>query len=482
MITPHVMADELQEARARLEAVGQSHVLAFYEQLDAFAQRELIDQIEQIDFEELNALIESHVKAKPTAELPRDIQPAKCYPNEAAMGGDAATYRAAGLDLLRAGKIAAFTVAGGQGTRLGWNGPKGSYPATPVTGKPLFRVFAEQIRAAQSKYGVTIPWYIMTSPINDADTRAFFQDNNYFGLARRNVFMFPQGVMPSLELGTGRLMLAERGKIAVNPDGHGGSLRALVASGAIEDMRSRGAEHISYFQVDNPLARIFDPVFIGLHAAAPDSSAEMSSKMVPKAGPEEKVGVFCSVAGKTTVIEYSDLPRELAEARDASGALRINAGNIAIHMISVAFVERLCEDAHRFALPFHRAEKAVPYVDVNTGKEVTPDKPNAVKLETFVFDAIPLAQRSIVYETSRADEFAPIKNAKGDDSPATSHQLQSDRAARWLEACGVKMPWGADGHVQASIEISPLTALDPEDLASATDLPKEIKRGERIAL
>jgi len=481
MITPHVMANELEAARAELQAHGQAHVLAFYDELDVFGKRALIDQIHAIDFKELVPLIDSHVKRAPVAHLPAELQPAKFHPCESSLGAAAAPFRKTGVELVRSGKVAAFTVAGGQGTRLGWNGPKGSYPATPVTGKPLFRCFAEQIRAAQTKYNVTIPWYIMTSPINDAETRAFFQDNNYFGLSRRHVFMFPQGVMPSLELATGKLMLAERGEIAVNPDGHGGSLRALSASGALDDMLARGIEHISYFQVDNPLARVVDPVFIGLHVAAPDSSAEMSSKMVPKVRAEEKVGVFCDAQGKTMVVEYSDLPRDLATATNSDGTLRFAAGNIAIHMISVAFVEKLCADAHRFALPFHRAEKVVPFIDVQTGKLVKPDKPNAVKLETFVFDALPLAAKSIVYETSRVDEFAPIKNAAGDDSPASSNQLQSNRNARWLKAHGVELPWDEQGHVQASIEISPLTALDVEDLKNAS-LPKSVRKDERLVL
>lgn len=481
MITPHVMAGELATVRALLETHGQSHVLAFYDELDAAAKRALVDQIQQLNFAELETLIASHVMSKPAAELPSNIEPARFHANEAKLGNEAAKYRSAGLELLRAGKIAAFVVAGGQGTRLGWNGPKGSYPATPVTGKPLFRVFAEQIRAAQDKYGVTIPWYIMTSPINDADTRAFFQDNNHFGLSTKNIFMFPQGVMPSFDMATGKMLLASKGELAVNPDGHGGSLRALHASGAVDDMTSRGIEHISYFQIDNPLARVFDPVFIGLHAKAPDSSAEMSSKMVPKASAEEKVGVFCAIDGKTAVVEYSDLPTELAQQRDNNGTLRYIAGSIAIHLISVAFVERLCADAHHFALPYHRAEKAVPFVDPGTGQLVKPEKPNAVKLETFVFDAIPLAKSSIVYETSRADEFAPIKNASGGDSPATSHQLQSDRAARWLEANGVNVPWTKNGHVEASIEISPMTALEADDLKNAP-LPKQVRAHEKHAL
>ncbi|MCA9295283.1 MAG: UTP--glucose-1-phosphate uridylyltransferase, partial [Phycisphaerales bacterium] len=376
---------------------------------------------------------------------------------------------------------AAFTVAGGQGTRLGWNGPKGTFPASVVTGKPLFRLFAEQILATGRKYETRIPWYIMTSPMNDADTRAFFQDNNFFGIDRADIVMFPQGTMPSLDADTGRLLLAERDAIALNPDGHGGSLKALRESGAIDHMRRRGIEQRSYFQVDNPNVIAIDPLFTGLHATAPDSSGEMSSKMVAKAYPEEKVGVFCKSAGRTLVIEYSDLPEELAGQRDDHGALRYIAGNIAIHMLSVDFVEKLTDDAHAFGLPYHRADKIVPYIDPESGRRVEPAAPNAVKLETFVFDAIPLASKSIVLETDRTREFAPIKNADGVDSAATSHQLQSNRSGRWLVKHGVDVPRTPDGDVDARIEISALTALDADDLR-VEELPRSIAPGESIVL
>jgi UDP-N-acetylglucosamine/UDP-N-acetylgalactosamine diphosphorylase len=320
----------------------------------------------------------------------------------------------------------------------------------------------------------------MTSPVNDAATRAFFVDNNCFGLPRRNIFMFPQGMMPSFEMTTGRILLASKDEIAMNPDGHGGSLRALESSGALEDMRARGIEHISYFQVDNPLVKIIDPLFIGLHAAAADSSGEMSSKMLPKAAPEEKVGVFCRSGGKTTVIEYSDLPADLARQRTADGALRFIAGSIAIHLIGVAFVEHLTRGGE-FRLPWHRAEKRVPYVDAETGRHVDPAAPNAVKLETFVFDAIPFAESSIVYETTRVEEFAPIKNASGVDSAESSRRIQSDRNAAWLASRGVEVARDADGHALAEIEISPLTALCAADL-NGTALPRAVPAGERLSL
>ena len=482
---PTPMPDRLETLRSRLKAHDQAHVLTFFDHLGLDEQRSLLAQIETLDLESLDDLIERYVRNSPATNLDGSIEPAKYYPAPNQANGcayEASQYRALGCDLIRSGRVAAFTVAGGQGTRLGWSGPKGTFPATVVTGKPLFRVFAEQILARSRKHGVTIPWYIMTSPINDAPTRAFFADNNYFGLSRRSVFFLQQGVVPTFDAATGRMLLAAPGEIAVNPDGHGGSLRALRDSGALNDMQSRSIEHISYFQIDNPLVYAIDPLFIGLHAGALDSSAEMSSKMVAKAGPHERVGVFCSVNGVTQVIEYSDLPRDLAEAADEDDSLRFNAGSIAVHMISVSFVQKLTADPHLFALPWHRAEKNSPYIDLDSGIVVEPEQANAVKLETFVFDAIPLAKSSIILETKREEEFAPIKNADGADSPATSHQLQSDRAGRWLAQCGMAVPRTDAGHVDAKIEISPLTALEPQDLSRARNLPKEIRRGQSVVL
>ncbi len=477
------MSDRLTTIRQTLEVHQQDHLLRFVDDISEAQRVSLLDQIEQIDFGAIDELIDKYVRHRPELSIPKSIAPASYYSNNAgshARPFDEPRFRTMGETHLRQGKVAAFCVAGGQGTRLGWNGPKGTFPATVVTGKPLFRVFAEQILAAQKRYGVSIPWYIMTSPINDADTRSFFSDNNCFGLNRRNIFMFPQGVMPSFDASSGRILLAAKDEIAVSPDGHGGSLKALRTSGAIEDMASRGIETISYFQVDNPLVKIFDPVFLGLHMGADDSSGEMSSKMVPKAYPEEKVGVFCNVKGKTTVIEYSDLPLDLARERDESGQLRFIAGSIAIHLLGVDFVSRLTADG-RLSLPWHRADKIVPCIDLESGEIIEPAAPNGVKLEAFVFDALPLASSSIVLETSRSEEFAPIKNADGVDSPSSSHQLQTARAAAWLEANGVSIPRDGEGHVNARIEISPLTALGADDLANVT-LPTTIRPGDEVSL
>jgi UDP-N-acetylglucosamine/UDP-N-acetylgalactosamine diphosphorylase len=281
-------------------------------------------------------------------------------------------------------------------------------------------------------------------------------------------------MMPAFSI-DGKLLLAEKNSLALSPDGHGGSLRALRRSGALADMRTRGIEHLSYFQVDNPLVHTIDPLFIGLHDL---TGSEMSSKTIPKAGPLEKVGNFVVGDGVLQVIEYSDLPETLATQTNPDGTLKFNAGSIAIHALRVSFIERL-NAGGQLKLPWHRAEKKVPYVD-ESGNPVKPDKPNAVKLEQFVFDAIPLAKNAIVYETDRAEEFSPVKNAEGGDSPATSRRDQVRRAARWLTAAGLSVPT-KNNEPDATIEISPLFAATAEQL-KAKKFPASIQPGGSVYL
>jgi UDP-N-acetylglucosamine/UDP-N-acetylgalactosamine diphosphorylase len=464
--------------REMLKSVGQEHVLRFWSALDEPARRRLAGQIEALDIQMIADLARTHVCSKPAASLPESIEPVEAYPREPGdrhrrLYADAAQR---GEELLKAGNVGAFLVAGGQGTRLGYDGPKGEFPVTPIKAKCLFRVFAEQLQSHARRAGRPIPWYIMTSEVNDAATRSFFARNEFFGYAPADVRFFQQGMMPAFAM-DGRLLLAERASLALSPDGHGGSLRALHRSGALDDMRRRGIEHLSYFQVDNPLVHTIDPLFIGLHDL---SGSEMSSKTIPKSGPLERVGNFCIADGTLQVIEYSDLPDTLAHAQNAAGGLRFNAGSIAIHALRVSFIERL-NAGGRLVLPWHRAEKKVPNVD-ESGKPVSPDKPNAIKLEQFVFDAIPLARSPIVYTTDRAEEFSPVKNASGDDSAATSRRDQVRRHARWLKQAGVDVPMTAGGEPDAAIEISPLFAASVEQLRARRLPIGSIRAGESIYL
>jgi UDP-N-acetylglucosamine/UDP-N-acetylgalactosamine diphosphorylase len=468
---------DIAALRRKLSSLGQDHVLRFVDSMDHSARRRYVTQLQSLDWENLSDLSRQYVRSKTPPAVPRDIQPVQAYPAVPDETRRELYQRAEqrGRELLAQGAIAAFLVAGGQGTRLGYDGPKGEYPITPVKNKPLFQVFAEQLRAHSLRCGRLIPWYIMTSDINDIPTRAFFQKHEFFGYDESAVFFFQQGMMPAFA-NDGRLLLTEKDSLALSPDGHGGSLRALQRSGALDDMRARGVLHLSYFQVDNPLVRCIDPLFLGLHDL---TGSEMSSKTIPKASPLEKVGNFVVGDGVLQVIEYSDLPEELALRTKPDGTPILNAASIAIHALRISFVERLNEGG-RLNLPWHRAQKKVPCID-DHGNPVKPDRPNAVKLEQFVFDAIPLAKNAIVYTTDRAEEFSPVKNAEGSNSPETCRRDQTARSARWLTAAGAKVAM-QNGFPDAMIEISPMFAVDAEELRSKPLPIKQIKSGESVYL
>jgi len=461
---------------AQLKSIHQSDVLRFAGQLDPAGLAKLTAQLQALDLPHIARLADEYVRNKPHVALPNDIQPVKPFPRlaDAERRDLYQQAEAKGRELLFGGKVAAFLVAGGQGTWLGYDGPKGEYPVTPVKSKPLFQVFAEQLLSYGKTFGKPVPWYLMTSDVNDAATRAFFEKHGYFGLAKSDVYFFQQGMMPAFSM-DGQLLLGEKDSLALSPDGHGGSLRALYKSGAIADMKARGVEHLSYFQVDNPLVHVIDPLFIGLHAI---TASQMSTKTIPKANALEKVGNLVVGDGATQVIEYSDLPAELAQQTNADGSLRFNAGSIGLHALTVAFVEHL-NTGGQLKLPWHRAEKKVPFVD-DSGRPVKPTAPNAVKLEQFVFDAIPLAKNAMVYTTDRAEEFSPVKNAEGVDSPATSRRDQVRRAARWLAAAGVAFPTDGAGEPAATVEISPLFAASADQLRGKAIEPRAIRPGDSV--
>jgi UDP-N-acetylglucosamine/UDP-N-acetylgalactosamine diphosphorylase len=315
----------------------------------------------------------------------------------------------------------------------------------------------------------------MTSPMNHAATVEIFEKNDFYGLTRENVVIFQQGTLPNFGF-DGKILLADKASIARSPDGHGGAIGALHRSGAVADMKKRGVECLSYWQVDNPLVKLFDPLFIGLHVL---DGAQMSSKAVIKNAPKEKVGNFCLVDGKVTVIEYSDLPDELAEQHAPDGSLRFHLGSIAIHIINTDFVEKLGTEGG--SLPLHRAVKKIPCIDLQ-GNPVEPDEPNGIKLESFIFDALPLADHSIILEIVRSDQFAPTKNATGVDSAESCRAMMVARAARWLEAAGVEVPRLPDGSVDCLIEIAPSFALEPADIKAKRDRIGPIHPGDEIYL
>jgi UDP-N-acetylglucosamine/UDP-N-acetylgalactosamine diphosphorylase len=444
---------------------GQAQVFAFSDSLPLDEQQRLLAEAGEIDLAEVEHLTRTLLAKGAAAGVNLEGLAPAPYERLPEHGGDAAAWakaKTAGEEALRAGRVAAFTVAGGQGTRLGYDGPKGTFPVTPLKKKPLFQVFAEKIRAAGKRYGRPIHWFIMTSHANHEATEAFFKEHNYFGLEAARVHFFRQGRMPAVNF-DGKILLETKGSLALSPDGHGGSLRALDRSGALDLMKREGIDIISYFQVDNPLVRCIDPAFIGWHVLR---RSEMSSKMVPKAYAEEKVGHFCTQNGKTVVVEYSDLPMPMQREADANGRLRYIAGSIAIHILDREFVRRMAAGGEGVALPFHRADKKIPTIDA-TGNPVKPEKANGVKFEMFVFDALPFAKNPVVIETRRENDFSPVKNADGLDSPKTCREDQLRQFARWLKANGATVETDQTGLPRVAMEVSPLFGYDEDSFADA---------------
>lgn len=469
---------DIDNIRKTLTRHQQDHLVAFWPQLNPDERADLLAQIQELDLDAIDEWVATLVKGQPQAPIQHDFEPARSYSPLPAGDDQRRKYKEAidlGESRISQGKVAALVVAGGQGTRLGFDGPKGSFPISPIQNKTLFRIFAETIAAVSQRYRAVCPWYIMTSPLNHRQTLDIFKADNYYGLDPRNVFIFQQGTLPNFGF-DGKILMADKGQIARSPDGHGGCIRALARSGALADMKKHGVEYLTYWQVDNPLVRLFDPLFVGLHVL---DGAQMSSKAVIKSGPKEKVGNFCLVDGKVTVIEYSDLPDELAEKRGPDGSLAFQLGSIAIHIINTAFIEHLNTKGH--SLPLHRAVKKIPHLDAE-GNRVEPKSPNGVKLESFIFDAIPAADRSIILEIDRNEQFAPVKNATGEDSAEVTRRMMIERAAVWLESAGIRVPRKADGSPDCVLEIAPSFAMDREDVPAQKDKVPVIKPGDKVYL
>ncbi|MDG1501018.1 MAG: UTP--glucose-1-phosphate uridylyltransferase [Planctomycetota bacterium] len=450
--SPDSLSNRASTQRARAEAADQGHVFRFWDDLSSASQRQLLEQLEAVDYGLLarlgGLLQDGHSDQGAAAKLsPPDLFP---LVQEGELQQEAASARARGKSLLDGGKVAFMIVAGGQGSRLGYDGPKGCFPVAPLSERCLFDLHAARLRAAGRRHGIDPVWYVMTSPANDGATRSFFAEHDNFGLKADNVFFFSQEMLPALDL-EGRMLLAQKDSLFLAPNGHGGSLAALAKSGALVDMERRGITTISFFQVDNPFARPGDALFLGLHDQA---GAGMSSKVVAKRDAGEKVGVLGYVDGVMGCIEYSDLAPELREAKDDAGELLFRAGNIAVHAIDVQFVKGLTQGGV-LDLPWHVARKNMGAIGPD-GQGVMVD---GAKFETFVFDALGKSKATVTLEADRALEFSPVKNKDGDDSADSCRRDLCRMFATWLEQAGVEAPSVEIGGYPA-IEVDPLFAED----------------------
>ena len=433
------------EAEKMLKSCGQEHVLAYWKKLGKAERAALLEQIAKIEPKSVkycqqalqkggDAIDSSKGKAPKVAEL---------------KGAVLKKAVAAGEKELAAGRVAALLVAGGQGSRLGYDGPKGCYSIGPITGAPLFYFHARKILARSIRYGASIPFYVMTSEANDEATQKCFEENDYFGLNPKDVFFFTQGMWPGMTK-EGRIILDRPDHIFMSPDGHGGLLAALKRSGALADMKKRGIRSVFFFQVDNPLVEIADPAFIGYHVM---QKSEYSLKLCAKRDPFEKVGMPMQFGKTFRMVEYTEMTKEQC-LRKQNGKLYFLYGSPAIHVFDRAFLEREASKQ----MPLHLAFKKIPMVE--NGKVVKPTEPNGYKFEKFIFDILPNAKRAAFLAFDQKDEFSPVKNAEGNDSPATCKQDLQAKWARWFAELGIKVP------KEVPIEIDPVYAVDAEDLKS----------------
>jgi UDP-N-acetylglucosamine/UDP-N-acetylgalactosamine diphosphorylase len=452
---------------ARLRPFGQDHLLRFWDEIEDAGRRRLASQIATVDLDQIARLYKRGAGSQDWAAMARRATP----PPALRLAGSRRSgrwsptdARERGIEALKAGKVGVLLVAGGQGSRLGFDHPKGMFPIGPVSGASLLQIHFEKALAAARRYGASVPVYMMTSPVTHDEQVAFLEEHKQFGLPADDVVLFCQGTMPAVDANTGKLLLAKKDSLFLSPDGHGGTIAALAESGAIDHMRRRGVEHLFYLQVDNPLAPIADPEFIGSHVLA---DSELTSMAVAKQTPQDRLGVFAMIDGKLQVIEYSDLPDDVAEKRSPDGPLEFWTGSIAVHVFSVGFLERAL--LAKGALPFHVARKKVPFID-GEGQLVEPRESNALKFEKFIFDLLPHAKNPLVVEFAESEVFAPLKNAPGAsrDTPEYVQQFIVAQHREWLEAAGTRLP------VNVSVEISPLWALDAEAVAERSDRPDVI--------
>lgn len=406
------MSISYEEMKKKLKEYDQMQILSNYERLDNQKKAELAEQIERIDFDQINKLYQT---TKEEVSFENDIiEPISYIEKDKLAKEELEKYLNLGESAIKEGKYSIVTMAGGQGTRLGHSGPKGTFDIGLDSHKSIFEILADNIKEESKKYNVMIPWYIMTSKENNDQTKEFFEENDYFGYNKDYVKFFQQGKLPMCDE-NGRILINEKGLIKEASDGHGGIFQSMKRNNITEDMKKQGVEWAFIGPVDNVLVKMVDPVLLGVMI---DKKVLAGGKSVVKANPSEKVGVFCKRNGKPGVVEYTEISKEMAEQVNENGELVFGESHINCNLFNVEAIEEVANKN----LPYHIAHKKASYLDEN-GNLVVPDKPNAYKFESFIFDAFDMLKDMAILRVKREEEFAPVKNAEGTDSPETAREL-----------------------------------------------------------
>lgn len=457
-------ADLPADLAGHLVSTGQEPVCASWEQLDAAARAALVAQLQSLNWPLLREMRQRVLAMQKQGDtvgpaLP-DLEQATTPPclrlRDAKNPISPAVATAHGTAALAAGRVGAILVAGGQGSRLGFDGPKGFYKIGPVSGASLFEILCGKLVAVARRHNAAVPLAIMTSSATDAATRGFLARHDRFGLPADRLLCFTQHDLPALDDTTGVMLRDAPGHVAMAPDGHGGMLGSLAEAGGFDWFARQGVDHIVSFQIDNPLAMPLDAEFLGYHLL---TDSEFTPQVVPKIDPAERVGVVVTSDGTTRIVEYSDLPKPLAAARLPDGRLKFHAGSIAVHAFTRDFLQRTAGQAA--ALPLHMAHKAVPFIDASHAS-ITPTAPNAYKFERFLFDLMPLARTVTLVEVNPAEGFAPLKNAPGSAADTAEHVMAAmvAHARRMLERAGVTV---AD---EIPVELAAHRIIDADDIAA----------------
>ena len=410
------MDEKLKQVEQILKKYGQEQLLDGYNRLPGEKEKQdFLNSILTVDFNQIEKLFASCKESKDFSNS--KIEPIDYVDKSKLSKEDYEKYEKIGSKKIKEGKLAVVTMAGGQGTRLGHTGPKGTYDLGLDTHKSIFEILCDTLKEAREKYKVDIPWYIMTSDENNAETEDFFKKNNYFGYPEKCITFFKQGKLPMLST-EGKILLNEKGEIKEAADGHGGIFQSMLKDGVIYDMKARGIEWVFIGGVDNVLVKMVDAVLIGL---AEEKHVLAAGKSIVKAGPKEKVGVFCKKNGKPSVIEYSEISEEMAAETTADGELKYGESHILCNLFNIKAIEKIS----KMELPYHVAFKKAKYLDKD-GNVVSPTEPNAYKFEAFLFDAFESLDDMAILRVKRENEFAPVKNAEGVDSPETARKLYID--------------------------------------------------------
>lgn len=399
---------EINNIKEILRQHGQEQVLKAFETLDEAGQKKLAAQVEKVDWKLLDM-----IQNKEETQERGKLEPLSAL-EVSEIDKQKEKFEAIGLDAIRAGKVGAVLLAGGQGTRLGFDKPKGMFRIGIDKDVYIFERLVRNLMDVTDKAGVYVPLYVMTSDKNNDDTVAFFKEKNYFGYPEEYVKFFIQEMAPSVDF-EGKLYMEEKDSLSLSPNGNGGWFTSMDKTGILKDVHARGIEWLNVFAVDNVLQRIADPVFVG---ATIDSGCVSGSKVVRKADANERVGVLCLEDGKPSIVEYYEMTDEMITLKNEKGELAYNFGVILNYLFRVDKLEEIMNTT----MPTHVVEKKIPYIDAE-GNLVKPETPNGYKFELLVLDMIHLLDNCLSYEVVRNKEFAPVKNKTGVDSVDSARLL-----------------------------------------------------------